>query len=391
MRFFIFFLLFWVAGIASGSYYIGRRLFGPIRRRAGWIAVGAIFLLPQITMIGFLTGGESTLLDLTSWGGYVALGLFSLLITGCLIRDSLLAVAAGYRWVKHRVGSGEVRNDRRKFIMLSTNNGIMGAAAILSGYGFYEANRKADIVPVRVALRRLPPQFEGFRIVQITDIHASATIKRPFIERIAGQVAELKADCIAFTGDLVDGSVEWLGKDVAPLGTLSAPHGKFFITGNHEYYSGAEQWIEEAQRLGFTVLLNEHRVLERNGGRVVLGGVTDFTAGQFIPAQRSDPEKAFAGAPRGLVRILLAHQPKSIFAAHQTGCDLQLSGHTHGGQFFPWNLLALIDQPYVRGLHTFEDMQIYVSNGTGYWGPPIRIGIPPEITLITLTSTTSVT
>jgi predicted MPP superfamily phosphohydrolase len=186
------------------------------------------------------------------------------------------------------------------------------------------------------------------------------------------------------TGDLVDGSVDQLGYDVAPLAQVQSRSGNFFVTGNHEYYSGVIEWVEEVRRLGFTVLLNEHQVIARGKANLLLAGVTDYRGGNFLTSHRSDPQKALEGAPAADVKILLAHQPKNIFAAARAGYDLQISGHTHGGQFFPWNLLVGFAQPYVYGLHTHENTQIYVSRGTGYWGPPVRVGSPSEITLIAL-------
>lgn len=176
-----------------------------------------------------------------------------------------------------------------------------------------------------------------------------------------------------------------LSEHTAPLGSLRAPHGVYVVTGNHEYYAGAHAWIDELRRLGLRVLLNEHVAIERDGATLVLAGVTDFSAGHFDPAHRSDPIAALAGAPaEAAVRVLLAHQPRSAAAAAEAGFDLQLSGHTHGGQFLPWNLFVPMQQPYVAGLHRHRNMWVYVSRGTGYWGPPKRFGAPSEITRIRL-------
>jgi predicted MPP superfamily phosphohydrolase len=248
----------------------------------------------------------------------------------------------------------------------------------------YESHRKADIEEVEVPLAHLPDEFHGFRIVQFSDTHVGPTIKRKFVERIAEQISALRADLLVFTGDLVDGSVPWLRDDVAPLKDLSAPHGKYFITGNHEYYSGALPWINEVGRLGYDVLLNEHRIVARGSGKIVVAGVTDYSAGDFIAEQASSPSRALEHAPAGLVRILLAHQPRTVFEATRVGTDLQLSGHTHGGQFFPWNYLATLNQPFIKGLHKYEKTWVYVNRGAGYWGPQVRVGAPPEITVLKL-------
>src|SRR5690606_3902982 len=159
----------------------------------------------------------------------------------------------------------------------------------------------------------------------------------------------------------------------------------YFVTGNHDYYSGARGWIRELRRLGVRVLLNEHEVLQRENAALVIAGITDYSAHLFEPEHRSDPQKALAGAPStAAAKILLAHQPRSCFAAEQAGFDVQLSGHTHGGQFLPWNFFVPLQQPFVAGLKQVGRLQLYISRGTGYWGPPIRLGAPSEITRIRL-------
>jgi predicted MPP superfamily phosphohydrolase len=189
---------------------------------------------------------------------------------------------------------------------------------------------------------------------------------------------------VAITGDLVDGSVGDLSTHTAPLAALASRHGTYVVTGNHEYYSGAPAWIRELRRLGTRVLLNEHVVLEHEGARIAVAGVTDYSAHHFDAAQRSDPRAAAAGAPSDAVKLLLAHQPRSAPSAAEAGYDLQLSGHTHGGQFWPWNLFVRLQQPFTAGLNRLGRMWVYINRGTGYWGPPMRFGIPSEITLIRL-------
>lgn len=395
---FLLFFAIWFAAIALAHWYVGRRVIKAVhlsrdQRRIAWIGVGILFLLPQVQFLLFLNRTQSTFADILSWAGYVELGFFSFVLTFMLLRDVILyAQRVLNRVIQAVVPSRRAETDppmdeeRRRFLLHSTNIGVIGLAAVMSGYGFYEARRRATIEGVNVPIPHLPSEFHGFRIVQFTDLHVGPTIRRSFIEGVVEQVAEQRADLLVFTGDLVDGSVAWLRDDVAPLRELSAPFGKFFITGNHEYYSGVESWLKEAERLGFDVLLNEHRVISRVKGRIVLAGVTDYSGGDFITSHRSDPSAAFADAEVGLPRILLAHQPRSIFAASEADVDLQISGHTHGGQFFPWNHLATMSQPYIKGLHRHGRTWIYVSRGTGYWGPPLRVGIPPEITVITLRS-----
>jgi predicted MPP superfamily phosphohydrolase len=195
----------------------------------------------------------------------------------------------------------------------------------------------------------------------------------------------LQADAVAITGDLLDGPVSELRPHVAPLAGLRSRHGSFFVTGNHEYYAGAAPWIAEVKRLGIRVLHNEHVVIERDGARLVLAGVPDFNAHRFDATQASDPAAAMQGAPSdAAARVLLAHQPRSAAAAEQAGFDLQISGHTHGGQFFPWIFFVRFQQPFTAGLHRLGRLWVYVSRGTGYWGPPKRIAAPSEITRLRL-------
>jgi predicted MPP superfamily phosphohydrolase len=169
------------------------------------------------------------------------------------------------------------------------------------------------------------------------------------------------------------------------LSRLVSRHGSYFVTGNHEYYAGVRPWLAELERLGIKVLHNEHVVIERGGAKLVLAGVTDYNGGHFEESHRSDPQAALAGAPLATAaKVLLAHQPRSAAAAAQAGFDLQLSGHTHGGQFLPWNFFVRFQQPFTAGLHRLGRMWVYVSRGTGYWGPPKRFGAPSEITEIRL-------
>ncbi|WP_211961428.1 metallophosphoesterase [Cupriavidus plantarum] len=310
--------------------------------------------------------------DRISWIGMSAMGLFSSLLVLTFLRDIFLLVAMLAGW--HTPS------------LVATSAVVPPVLAfVVSAIGFFNARGVAKVVEVDVPVAGLPAAFNGFTIAQISDIHVGPTIKGPYIDRIVDRVNSLDADAVAITGDLVDGSVRDLSRHTAPLGRLASRHGTFVVTGNHEYYAGAEAWIEELRRIGLRVLLNEHVVVERDGASLVLGGVTDFTAGSFIPSHRSDPVRALAGAPvNAAVRVLLAHQPRSAPAAAAAGFDLQLSGHTHGGQFWPWNLFVPMQQPYVHGLRRHERMWIYVSRGTGYWGPPKRFGAPSEITRVRL-------
>jgi predicted MPP superfamily phosphohydrolase len=262
---------------------------------------------------------------------------------------------------------------------------VVALAAAATLVGLLNARRRARVVDVEVKLPNLPSSLHGFTIAQISDVHVGPTIKRRYVEAIVEAVNSLEADVIAVTGDLVDGSVRDLASHTAPFARLSARHGAFFVTGNHEYYSGEPAWTAEFQRLGMRVLMNEHVVLAHQGSQVVLAGVADYSAHHFNPTQKSDPHRAIKDAPANAgARILLAHQPRSAPAAAAAGFDLQISGHTHGGQFWPWNHFVRLQQPFTAGLHRLNDLWVYISRGTGYWGPPKRLGAPSEITRLRL-------
>jgi predicted MPP superfamily phosphohydrolase len=272
------------------------------------------------------------------------------------------------------------------YILKTASAAAVAALSVFAtAAGFASARRRARIVNVDVPIRNLPRALHGFSIAQISDVHVGSAIRKKYVDAIVDAVNGLHPDLIAVTGDVVDGSVRDLAAHTAPLARLNARHGAFFVTGNHEYYSGERAWTAEFKRLGRKVLLNEHAVLTHDGTSLVVAGVTDYSAHHFNPAQRSDPAGALAGAPVDAgAKILLAHQPRSAAAAATAGYDLQLSGHTHGGQFWPWNLFVRFQQPFTAGLHRLNRLWVYVSRGTGYWGPPNRFGAPSEITRLRL-------
>jgi predicted MPP superfamily phosphohydrolase len=308
-----------------------------------------------------------------AWIGLIAAGFASSLLVLTVLRDLMLLPAMAFL-------------DYASVLRMQHYSawGTVWLSLAFSAIGLFNARRAPKVVEVRIPLRGLPDALNGFRIAQISDIHVGPTIKRAFLERIVAKVNALDAHLVAITGDLVDGSVHELAKHTNVLQGLRATHGSFFVTGNHEYYSGADDWVKELRRLGIRVLQNEHVVLQHQGAPLVVAGVTDYSAHHFDESQRSNPHAALAGAPDAAAKVLLAHQPRSAAAAAAAGFDLQLSGHTHGGQFFPWNYFVRMQQPYTAGLHQLNQLWIYTSRGTGYWGPPKRIGAPAEITLLRL-------
>jgi predicted MPP superfamily phosphohydrolase len=250
--------------------------------------------------------------------------------------------------------------------------------------GVAQAVAGPEMVPVDIPLKGLPPAFDGFRIVQISDLHAGPIIGLPYVEDVVAKAMAAQPDLIVLTGDFVDGEPDQLRGDLAPLASLSAAHGVFYIPGNHEYYWGLDRWIEEFRALGATPLINEHRVVSMGDDRLVLAGIADLAAGRFDGAAQPDIDRALADTPAGVPRILLAHQPNSYVLTEGKDIALQLSGHTHAGQYFPFSLLIGLFHRYYKGLNRHGDMWVYVNRGTGFWGPPLRTTVPSEITLLTL-------
>ncbi len=232
----------------------------------------------------------------------------------------------------------------------------------------------------------LPEQFKalnGFRIVQISDLHIGPLIRQDYVARVVKRIQSLRTDIIVLTGDIGDSDPDFYGNDAAPLKDLRAPEGVYYIPGNHEYYWDARAWIAVFEKLGMTPLINAGMALAH--GKLWLGGITDPDAGDFIPEHHPDAVKAMGALKSAdTFQILLAHQPKSCFDAEKAGFNLMLSGHTHGGQFFPFNFVVRLVNPYSKGLNRHGKMWVYVNQGTGFWGPALRLGVPAEITLIEL-------
>ncbi|QYF93354.1 metallophosphoesterase [Massilia sp. PAMC28688] len=370
------FLITVLSLLALLHLYIGVRLLpalgvGPVGLAAGVILLAVLALLVPAGLLGSRLRRHRGS-DQLAWMGLVAMGFFSSLLVLTVLRDAGLLIAT-------------LLGARGAAIDFATAAAVPLLALAVTLVGYVNARRVARVVEVEVPIAGLPLALQGYMIAQISDIHVGPTIKRGYLNAIVTRVNGLKPDAVAITGDLVDGSVQRLRLHTEPLARLDAPDGTFFVTGNHEYYSGAHAWIAELRRLGVTVLLNEHVVCERDGEALMIAGVTDFTAHMFDPSHRSDPRAAAAGVRRPVsARILLAHQPRTAPAAADAGFDLQLSGHTHGGQFFPWNLFVPLQQPFTAGLNRLSQLWVYTSRGTGYWGPPKRFGAPSEITCVRL-------
>jgi uncharacterized protein len=368
--------ILFAVGLVGGLHgYLGLRLVSDPNLGQPWTALGyvALALLFSSIPMGFAASRRrpTPLNQALYWTSMLWLGTFGLLLSAVLVADLVGAV-----W--GLVGSVPESLARGKAV------GVVAVVVPALAFAFLTARGRARVERLKIPVKKLGSGLHGVRVVQISDIHIGPTLDRHFLRRVVEQVNALEPDIVAVTGDLVDGSVRTLRDEVAPLSGLRAPLGVYYVTGNHEYYHGGAAWAAEVARLGLTVLHNEHRVIERSEARLVVAGVTDHEGGRMDPAHACRPDLALAGAPEGVPRLLLAHQPRSAFLAKGLEVDLQLSGHTHGGQLFPFMFFVKLQQPVIRGLANIAGIRVYTSRGTGYWGPPLRLGPAPEITELTL-------
>ena len=385
--------LIWMAVSTSvlglGHFYVYRRLVTDASltkpaRRFALVALVLLLLLVPLTFVSMRSLPRSWLTG-PSFVAFGWMGLlstwFSLLVLSDVARLALGLVARLRRGRNAPDPEATVLPRRRALARLIAGGVAFGGAALtgtgvaIAAYGF--TKRRLDIT-----LSKLPAAFDGFKIVQVSDVHVGPTLGRAFVESMVAAANEEQADLIAITGDLVDGTVEQLRDQTAPLAGLVATHGAYFVTGNHEYYSGVDEWVTEVQRLGIQVLRNQSVVLRRGDAAIDLAGVTDHRAGRY--GDGPDFEAALTGRDETRELLLLAHQPAALVEAVRRDVGLQLSGHTHGGQFWPWNWVVYLVQPVVSGLARFGRTQVYVNAGTGYWGPPVRLGTQAEVTVLTL-------
>jgi predicted MPP superfamily phosphohydrolase len=375
-----FFVALGVTTLGHGYlYWRFRDALGRDRRRWVLALVGLLALCVLAMPLFFVTGFGRN--PAASWISFIAMGVFSLLGTLRIMAD--LVVVGGKLALWRRQGR-DVDEGRRLFMRRAVDASVVGGAAVMGTAGVYSAATGPEIYEVEVPVKGLAAELEGFRIAQISDLHVGPTIGRDFVEPVVRWVNDLKPDLIAVTGDLVDGTVDQLRDGVAPLADLKATCGTWYVTGNHEYYSGCEPWVEHVKTLGMTPLMNEHAVVEHAGAKLVVAGVTDLRAHRILEDHRCDPARCAKDMPEADLKLLLAHQPNTAFKAEGLGFDLQLSGHTHGGQFFPWNFVIHLAQPFVAGLYRHKGTQLYVNRGTAWWGPPVRLGPTSEITLLKL-------
>jgi len=320
------------------------------------------------------------------------MGAAFLLACAVLAADLLRLAAAGARWAIDLMASRPPEPTdpaRRLFVARAVAGGAILAAGGATARAVRSATGEPSVKEVPVKLRRLPPQLSGFTLAQISDLHVGPTIGEREVRRVVDLTNALGADAIVITGDLVDGSVPELRRATEHLGRLRAQHGVYFVTGNHEYYAGVRPWLAELRRLGIRTLGNERVVLgdrAPGGASLDLAGVDDWSVAHGADGRWPALDAALRGRDPDRSLVLLAHQPRGVAEAVASGVELQLSGHTHGGQIFPWNLVVSAVYPYSKGLYPHGEGHVYVSCGTGFWGPPMRLGAPAEVARIVLTT-----
>jgi predicted MPP superfamily phosphohydrolase len=417
-----------VGVLVTANWYVWRRLFrdttlGPgAARRVGAVVIAGGWALAVGALVAERTGAPFWLQRVLAWPGFLWLALSVYLLLAVLAGEVVRPLLR--RFLERRTAArpadpGEVKApaadperipagtapprtppagpepaaasgatppsllavpSRRLFVSRVVAGAAAAAAVGTVGYGTYGVLRGPKVKRVTVPLAKLPRAAHGFRIAVVSDIHLGPVLGRGFAQTVVDTINSTQPDLVAVVGDLVDGSVKDLGPAAAPLAQLKARHGAYFVTGNHEYFSGAEQWVAEVRRLGLIPLENARTELPHFD----LAGVNDV-AGED-EGQGPDYARALGDRDRTRACVLLAHQPVQIHDAVDHGVDLQLSGHTHGGQLWPGNLIAGAANPTLAGLERYGDTQLYVSRGAGAWGPPTRVGAPSDITVIELAS-----
>jgi len=382
--FFALFIAIVVSVLGGLHYYLWARLIRAPAWPQPWtrrLTVGLVFLGGSLPLALSLGRAVPSIGRFIFWPAYLWLGLMFLLVVAVAASD-LMRLPLG---LVHRFSNQPIDFGRRQWLARLWAGGSVVVAGAFGLYAVREALGHIRVRRVEIRLKKLAAEQDGLRIAQISDVHIGPTLRAAFLEQVVQRTNDLAPDLVAITGDLVDGSVAELQKAVRALGKLRAKHGVFFVTGNHEYFSGARAWVTELGLLGVRVLRNERVTIGEGPFALELAGTDDPTAHRYPEeGHGEDLPRALAGRDPARPVVLLAHQPKTVHEAARLGVDLQLSGHTHGGQIWPFRYAVLLQQPVVAGLARFGETQIYVSRGTGFWGPPMRLGAPAEITEVIL-------
>ncbi|WP_199256438.1 metallophosphoesterase [Mycolicibacterium mengxianglii] len=374
--------------LALMHLYVWRRLIkdttgpGRTRRVLTLVLVTLLILLVATLVLPRLTGIRDA--AWYAWPGYLWFGLAAYLFLTLLVLEPVRLVLRGWVKAEPQPAPEQPAGLNRRVFLARTTAAAAGAASVgLVGFGAATALGPPQVLQVPIRLRRLDPALNGFRVAVVSDIHLGPLAGRAHTERIVAMINETDADLVAIVGDLVDGTVAELGPAAEPLQDLVSREGAFFVTGNHEYFvSDTAEWLHELERFGVMPLRNENTTIRRGGAAFDLAGVNDLAGRQR--GEPPDLDRALAGADSSRPTVLLAHQPVQVSEAAARGVDLQLSGHTHGGQMWPFHYVVEAVQPSLAGLSSVGETQLYVSRGAGFWGPPVRVGAPPDISVLTL-------
>jgi len=430
----VIFFGFVLAVIGLIHWYFWLRLVRDTTTRRRWRWIGGVAIAVPAVLLVITPIIEPMVTPRAGWltaPGYTWIGVMFYLLLGLLAVDTVLLVARLARWgvgllrrrrstlrevpvaareaVPASVGGagnpvppvpprstppapaagssdpdGPANPSRRQLLRRGLALAVGVATVGVAGYGVVRAYGPLTVKRVPVPLARLDRRADGLRIALISDLHVGPLYGADQVRRVVETVNGLDADLVALVGDLTSSEAGAVRAHATPLRQLRSRYGAYFVTGNHEYYTGVEEWLAEAEELGLRVLRNERVEIAHRGGAIDLAGVNDQEGSRYD----DPPDYAAALGDRDPTRpvVLLAHQPVQVHQAAAYGVDLQLSGHTHGGQLVPFNAVVRLDQPAVSGLATVDGTRLYVTNGAGFWGPPMRVGAPPEVTLIELRS-----
>ncbi|MFI7677920.1 metallophosphoesterase [Actinophytocola sp. NPDC049390] len=372
-------------GLSLLHLYVWWRLVkqGTAPGRGRWIGTGLLVVLDlfMVAALLFSTRTAPSAAGWFAWPGWLWFGMFFYVVLVVLVLE--VPRLALRPWVRRDPDGTGI--SRRQFLARGTAV-IAGTTAVAAaGFGVPAAFADPAVVTTRVRLPRLDPRASGCRIALVSDLHLGSLRGRAFTRRVVELINAARPDLVAIAGDLVEGTVDHLADAVEPIRGLRSTHGTFFVTGNHEYHYRYTEWVDHVRTLGARPLLNERLTITHNGGEFELAGVLDPGA-EVEGEQGPDLERALRGWDRKRAVVLLAHQPRVVDEAAAAGVDLQLSGHTHGGQIAPFTLLVNATQPTTGGLTTRGDTQLYVTKGAGFYGPPMRVGAPSDITIVEIHS-----
>ncbi len=388
----IIFALMFTAVTGSIHFYLWKRLIFDTRPGRRVKIVGTVLIVAlALSIPGTMIFSRSVSPDVTAtiatipllWLGTVLFLMVSLILFDCyfLIRFLTRKIAQMRPSNDDRVTDPSKRDSLRKF----TAVGTLGLSGTLTTASHLAVLHKPTVIHQEFTLSRLPPDLNGLKIAQLSDIHIGLTLDSAYLSQVVQQTNALAPDVIVITGDLIDGYVSKMKEDILPVTQLKAPMGVYFVTGNHEYYFNAHEWVDALKKMGIVVLSNQSVLLGSGKLPLMLAGVNDFEAHRFPQSEPLNLTRALKGRHQNQEVILLSHQPRIIQEAANADVGLVLSGHTHGGQIWPFNYLVKLQQPYIKGRVRYTHRtHLYINQGTGYWGPPMRLGTVSEITLITL-------